>query len=198
MDELGVGRVTTVVDDDPVRTAAERAAGVLSWAGVVLPETTLFGCRLLPVVLLDATVHQMRQRDGDGPQLDGDLLALWEWPEAPGPAPAVRLTGGLFRLRRRFSDVLTQARQWRPFGPAAVLAPASTADREVNRWEVAMYGVGLVAVDATTGLCARVASVPAEAGRRAPARRRTADRWIEETLYARAIEANVFSVPAKG
>jgi hypothetical protein len=190
-------RRSPVIEDDPVRVAAERAAGVLGWPGVVLPEVTVFGCRFLPVVVLDVAVHEVRQRDGDGPQLDGDVLAMWEWPESPSPASVARLSGGLFRMCGRFSAAVSQAREWRPFGPAAVLAPAAVVAEEVNRWECALHGVGLVSAapvgDPTSNGGPEAEHVLAEAGRRAPARRRTADRWIEETLYALAVDTGVLT-----
>jgi len=190
-------RRSPLIEDDPVRVAAERAADVLGWPGVVLPEVTVFGCRFMPVVVLDVAVHEVRQRDGDGPQLDGDVLAMWEWPESPSPASVARLSGGLFRIGRRFPSAVSQAREWRPFGPAAVLAPAAVVAEEINRWECAVHGVGLVsgapAGDPTSVGWAPVEHVPAEAGRRAPARRRTADRWIEETLYALAVDTGVLT-----
>ena len=190
-------RRSPVIEDDPVHVAAERAAGVLGWPGVVLPEVTVFGCRFLPVVVLDVAVYEVRQRDGDGPQLDGDVLAMWEWPESPGPASVARLSGGLFRMGRRFPAAVSQAREWRPFGPAAVLAPPAVVAEEVNRWECALHGVGLVSAgpvgDPTSNGGPEVEHVPAEAGRRAPARRRTSDRWIEETLYALAIDTGALT-----
>ena len=190
-------RRTPVVAGDTVHVAAQRAAGVLEWPGVVLPEVTVFGCRFLPVAVLDVAVHEVRQCGGDGPQLDGDVLAMWEWPESPGPAPVARLSGGLFRMRGRFPSAVSQAREWRPFGPAALLAPPAVVAEQVNRWECALHGVGLVSAepagDPTSSGCPQVEHVPAEAGRRAPARRRTADRWIEETLYALALDAGVLT-----
>ena len=186
-------RRSLIVDDGPVRVAAERAAGLLGWPGVVLPEVTVFGCRFLPVVALEVPVHEARQRDGDGPQLDGDVLSMWEWPESPGPAPVVRLSGGLFRVRHRFPATVSQAREWRPFGPAAVLASPVAVVEEVNRWECALHGVGLVSAEPISADRAEVEHVPAEAGRRGRARRRTADRWIEETLYALALDAGVLA-----
>ena len=152
-----------------------------------------FGCRLLPVVVLDVDEHRARTRDGDGPQLDGDVLAMWEWPEAPGPAAAVRLSGGLFRVHRhRVAAAVAVARQWRPFGPAAVLAPLGVLAEDVVRWECALHGVGLFAAEPMEDGGGGVGHIPAEAGRRDPARRRTADRWIEETLYAVALDEGAF------
>lgn len=188
-------QVAPAADRDPSDETAQNAAAVLGWAGIVLPELSVFGCRLLPVIVPDVEAHRARQRDGDGPELDGDTLSVWEWPESQAPAPAVRLSGALFPARRGFRRALGDARRWRPFGPAAVLAPAAIVADQVFRWDCALHGVGLAASD-------RAALIPAgatvcevvlpEAGRRAPARRRTADRWIEESLYALALDAGVF------
>ena len=190
------GWTVPVVEDDSDGAAAARAAGVLGWPGVVLPEVTVFGCRFLPVVVPKVAVHEARRRDGDGPQRDGDVLAMWEWPESPGPAPALLLSGGLFRMRRGFSGALSQAREWRPFGPAAVLAPTSVLADETCRWECALRGVGLVATEPAVHGGSGAGHVPADDGRRAPAQRRTADRWIEETLYALALEVGAFAEPS--
>ncbi|MGI9000485.1 MAG: hypothetical protein ACR2GH_02340 [Pseudonocardia sp.] len=54
---------------------------------MALPETTLFGCRLVAVVALDLDAHRARQASGEGPQRDADTLAVWEWPEAAGYVP---------------------------------------------------------------------------------------------------------------
>lgn len=177
-------------DRDPTHEAAQDAAAALGWAGFVLPEISVFGCQLLPVVVVDVEVHRARQRDGDGPELDGDTLSVWEWPESRAPAPAVRLVGALFPARRGFRRAIGDARRWRPFGPSAVLAPAAVVANQVCRWDCALHGVGLAASDSVGA--AGCAVVPPEAGRRAPARRRTADRWIEETLYVRALDAGLF------
>jgi len=66
--------------------AGVRAARLLGWPGVVLAPMTVFGVRVLPVVVLDANAHRARHTCGDGPQLDGDTLAVWEWPESTGHA----------------------------------------------------------------------------------------------------------------
>ena len=55
---------------------------------------------------------------------------------------------------------------------------------EVGRLEHAFHGIGLVTADAAVD-----ALVPAASGRAPRARRRTADRWVEELLYAAAIDA---------
>lgn len=169
----------------PSISSFDRVAAWLGWSGAMLPETTVFGCCLLPMVTLDVETHRTRLRDGDGPQLDADVLAMWEWHGWPGPRPVARLSGALFQ-DPVVARALAQARQWRPFGSAAVLVPADAIVTEVLRWECALYGIGLVPEIVADAACV---PIPAEYGRRAPARRRTVDRWIEETLYALAIDS---------
>lgn len=191
-------QLAPALDLDQERRGVHAAALLLGWAGTVLPPITLFGSRLVPVVALDVVVHRARQRSGDGPELDSDTLAVWEWPETAAPAPAVRLAGALFRTEdgsaRGFGRALGEARRWRPFGPAAVLAPPDLLDEEVSRWNCALHGVGLVPGFLDQPIDGAGGFVPAEAGRRAPARRRTADRWIEEILYAAALDIDAFPV----
>lgn len=160
-------------------------SAALGWDGVTLPELSLFGCRLVPVVVVIDEIHRVRHRDGDGPELDSDTLTLWEWPQSTAPAPAVRLSGALFPSGRGFRRALTDARRWRPFGPSAVVAPAPVVADQVSRWECALDGVGLA--PAEPGPATVLDVVSAEGGRRAPARRRTIDRWIEESLYAHVL-----------
>jgi len=156
----------------PEQEIAQHAAVLMGWAGVVLPELTIFGSRVLPVVVPDPAVHQARQHSGDTPESDSDTLTVWECPEAVAPAPAVRLAGALFPVRegtvRGFGRVVGEARRWRPSGPAAVLAPPAVLDDGVSGWECALHGVGL----APTSSVPAGEVVRAEPGRRAPARRR--------------------------
>jgi len=65
---------------------------------VALAPVTVFGCRVWPVVVLDEAAHRARQASGDGPQLDPDTLAVWEWPQSRGHAPVsvVSLSGSWF------------------------------------------------------------------------------------------------------
>ncbi len=185
------------------RAAVAEAVRLLGWPGVALPETTLFGCRLVAVVALDLDAYRARQASGDGPQRDADTLAVWEWPESAGhvPRPALRLSGALFLARRGWRRALGDATRWRGFGPAAVLVPAAALADEVCRWEFALHGVGAVPAtgpaDTDAGQPADSAGpvVPAEPGRRVPARRRTADRWIEETLYQNALDLGLYPEP---
>ena len=167
----------------------EEAVTAFGWSGTVLPEIRLLGCLLVPVVETDVEAHRSRRRDGDGPEYDGDTLTVWEWPQSPAPASAVRLSGVVFAARRGFGRALRDARRWRAFGPSAVLAPAALATDQVCRWDCALHGVGLAGWDEGPGITGDV--VAPEAGRAAPARRRTIDRWIEERLYAVAIDTGL-------
>ena len=64
---------------------------------MVLPEVTVFGCRFLPVAVLDVAVHEERSGTAMVPELDGDVLAMWEGPSLRGLLErARRLSGGLF------------------------------------------------------------------------------------------------------
>lgn len=187
---------------DAASDAATSAAGALGWDGVVLPPTRLFGSRLVPVVVLDPVAHARRTACGDGPQLDEDVLTVWEWPQSAGcaPPPALRLDGMLFTARRGWRLALAEALQWRGFAPAAVLVPVEEVDQDC-RWECALQGVGLVAIRTVSGcqpygMCLSEMVVGAEQGRRVPARRRTADRWLEEVLYGHALAASAFPLGA--
>jgi len=83
---------------------------------------------------------------------------------------------------RGWRAALSRARSVRGFGPAAVLTADERAD-EVCQLEHAFHGIGLI----TTAEADEV--VAAAPGRAPRARRRTADRWVEEKLYAAAITA---------
>jgi len=184
------------VNGDPAPVSAHlsssagcRAARLLGWPGVELPVMTLFGCRVSPVVVLDRAAHRARRASGDGPQLDGDTLAVWEWPESTGQAPAsvVALSGLLVPARgsRAWCAALQRARSLRGFGPTAALTAPDVEPGEVCRLEHALHGIGLV----TTNPDASGPVVWAEPGRCARARRRTADRWLEELLYRAALDS---------
>lgn len=159
-----------------------RAVRVFGWSGVALPEIMLVGCRMIPVVDIDHTAHRAREHSGDGPNLDADVLATWEWLQmaAHSPPTALHLTGVLVVARRGWRRALRQARSMRGFGPAGVLVPPAAFDDEECRLEFALHGIGLVPSDPDVdGVL-----VP-EPG---PALRQPADRWIEETLYRHALD----------
>jgi hypothetical protein len=208
--------------DHHVLTAAgfDEVTALLAWPGVALPEMTLFESRVIPVVEIDEDAHRARVDSGDGPELDSATLTMWEWPETAGwaPSPALSLSGLLLRSTgRRWRHALTEAVRWRGFGPTAVLASGVGAEAELvpvdAMVEFAVYGVGLVAIDpaaeqaawpvADQGQAADstgpvppparliAASEPGRSARAGP--RRTADRWMEELLYRRAIDLGLYA-----
>lgn len=154
-----------------------RAVQTLRWAGQPLPAVRVFGLTFCPIVEFHHQVHQRRQRNGESPELDGDVLAMWEWPDYPSPPTAITLTGALFlddqrRLRTRVND----AARWRCFSPSAVLTERDLSDDSSDRLECALHDIGLVC-----GLGSAVV-VPA-----APTPRPHPDRWVEEYLYGHAL-----------
>lgn len=176
------------LDHERVAIAAE----LLSWSGVVLPELSLLGCRVLPVVEPDEQVHWAREAGGDGPQRDWDTLAIWEWPQSVGhfPAPALRLVGILVPATT-WRRGLAIGGTWRGFGPVAVLTATRQPVTEVCRLEFQLRGVGLITSTSVTAQ--PVLAVTAAKGRQLPARRLVSDRWIEETLYEYALNLGVYS-----
>ncbi|MGQ0777265.1 MAG: hypothetical protein ACT4NY_23100 [Pseudonocardiales bacterium] len=167
-----------------------RAVELLGWGGTVLPELTLFGCRVVPVVALDTEVHDARQSSGYGPQRDHDVLEIWDWPQAADHVPATPLSlSGMLVRAGTWRGGLAVARTWRGFGPAAVLTGSDHTD-ETCLLEFQLSGVGLITID-TVG--SRALQVAPAAGRLPPARRRVLDRWVEETLYEHALTTDAHS-----
>ncbi|MGH3929002.1 MAG: hypothetical protein ACRDTF_03385 [Pseudonocardiaceae bacterium] len=178
----------------PLRTPHNdlvRAVELLGWVGTVLPELTLLGCRVVPVVALDQDVHNARRSSGYGPQRDHDVLEIWDWPQAAAHVPAAALTlSGVLVRAGTWRGGLALARTWRGFGPAAVFTgPDNTA--EACLLEFQLPGVGLVIAD-TAGTPAL--QVAAATGRQPPARRRVLDRWVEETLYEHALTTGAYPI----
>lgn len=148
----------------------------LGWAcDTVLERARLFGVRAYAAVTIDRRAHRIRQDTRQGPVLDYDTLAMWEWPEwtAPRAPEVVRLLGVLVP-GRSWRAALADACRLRGFAATAILA---SEPGEECLLECALWGVGVV--DTATGRLA----APAASGRAPHTRRRALDRWIEELLY---------------
>ena len=160
------------------------AAGVLGWSGTVVPRMKLLGVRPDVVVRVDHAAHARRLATGDAPVLDRDVLATWEWPESVRAPEVVRLVGALgtgTHWRRALGDAVRLS----GFCPVAIVG----VDDERCRLECAYAGVGLVADGRLV--------VPTSGGRAVGARRRTLDRWVEESVYQRLIADGVLESVAR-
>jgi hypothetical protein len=156
-------------------------ARALGWAGAVVPRARVLGVRVDVVVRVDAAAHAARR---EGPVLDRDVLATWEWPEAVREPEVVRLVG-VVATGAHWRSALRDAVRLSGFCPVAIVG----VDDEPCRLECAYAGVGLV-VDG----CVVVA--PRD-GRAEGARRRTLDRWVEELVYQRLIVDGVLEPVAR-
>lgn len=163
---------------DAATAAAAAAFGVR--ASVVCPAEILAD-RALFVLDVDNEAHARRQEMGVGPEADGRLLAMWEWPESSGIAPprTVRVQAILVRTGR-WRAGLRRTRRWGAFAPAGLIAPPLPPDEaEECALECQLRDVGLVTGD-DADVELRVALPPV---RWSPGARRTTDRWVEEALY---------------
>jgi hypothetical protein len=172
-----VGPVT-----DPLEL--RNATDVLGWVGTVVPQVKVLGVWADVVAHVDRVAHASRQASGQGPMLERDVLAMWEWPEARRAPEVVRLVG-LLVGGTSWRRALTAACRLAGFGPVAILG----VDDERCRLECSYFGVGLVAVD---GASVRLVEA-GRSGRSEGARRRTLDRWVEESVYARLIADGVLA-----
>jgi hypothetical protein len=155
----------------------EPVFAALGWVGALVERVVVLGVRVDVVVRVDAVAHAARRV---GPVLDRDVLATWEWPESVREPEVVRLVGVLAtgaHWRRALGDAVRLS----GFCPVAIVGVAD----ERCRLECAYAGVGLV-VD---GLVV----VEPRSGRAAGARRRTLDRWVEESVYQRLIADGVLA-----
>lgn len=190
----------------------EMCAGLLGWAGAVLPRITVFDTPFVPVVALDWAAHRDRMARGFGPATNRDQLEkrarreIWGWGELVGraPRPAVHLVGALFdHASLRWQVAFGQAASWRAFGPTAVYGtgPLEGIDADRRR-KHHQRGVGLIILARTnmpalgTSRSAPLQGLlvePAAAGRRPGTERRVADRWLEEILYELALATDCFN-----
>jgi len=158
--------------------AARRAIGLLEWSGLLLPRMSILGRVVYPVVTVDRLAHQRRADRGQSPMLDLDVLETWEWPEAPDTrAPEVVTVRGVISDSKPWHRALADVTSLSGFCPGAIITE-TTAER--CELECSYYETGLIRADRLV--------TPARSGRCVGARRRTLDRWVEESLYRHLIE----------
>lgn len=135
-----------------VEELARKAAALLGWNGVVLPETTVLGRKVCVVARLRTDVHAERIAMGMGPVIDRATVDTWTWPElaATAPAPAAEIIGVL-AVARHWRTAMASAVPFARYGEAAMVLPSPavlTEDYVGNCLPRARaYGLGIVTAD---------------------------------------------------
>ncbi|MEV4595843.1 hypothetical protein AB0K15_00400 [Amycolatopsis sp. NPDC049253] len=131
---------------------ARKAAALLGWNGVVLPEATLLGRKVSIVARLRTDVHAERIAMGVGPVADRAIVDTWTWPElaATAPAPAAEIIGVL-AVARHWRTAMASAVPFARYGEAAMVLPSPavlTEDYVANCLPRARaYGLGIATAD---------------------------------------------------
>ncbi|GAA4550355.1 hypothetical protein GCM10023192_74690 [Amycolatopsis samaneae] len=131
---------------------ARKAAALLGWHGVVLPETTVLGRKVCVVARLRTDVHAERIAMGVGPVADRATVDTWTWPElaATAPAPAAEIIGVL-AVARHWRTAMASAVPFARYGEAAMVLPSPavlTEDYVGNCLPRARaYGLAVVSAD---------------------------------------------------
>lgn len=179
-----------VLDNSTIELG-RRSAIQLGASGRWVHEARVFTDLAVFVLDIDIDAHEHRQRHGHPPETDGQVLAMWEWPELArtAPRPVVKLCATLV-VARQWRAAVQAAARWAAFTPTAlVVTDGNGHDREERALECHFRGVGCVdAGPERLAVC-----VPLPAHRAAGARRRTLDRWVEETLYVDLISSGVLT-----
>ncbi|MFD5243280.1 hypothetical protein ACFWIW_01990 [Amycolatopsis sp. NPDC058340] len=131
---------------------SRKAAALLGWNGIVLPETTVLGRKICVVARLRTDVHAERIAMGMGPVVDRATVDTWTWPElaATAPAPAAEIIGVL-AVARHWRTAMASAVPFARYGEAAMVLPSPavlTEDYVGNCLPRARaYGLGIVTAD---------------------------------------------------
>lgn len=131
---------------------SRKAAALLGWNGIVLPETTVLGRKICVVARLRTDVHAERIAMGMGPVVDRATVDTWTWPElaATAPAPAAEIIGVL-AVARHWRTAMASAVPFARYGEAAMVLPSPavlTEDYVGNCLPRARaYGLGIVSAD---------------------------------------------------
>ncbi|MFI9449273.1 hypothetical protein DL991_05735 [Amycolatopsis sp. WAC 01375] len=135
-----------------VEELSRKAAALLGWNGIVLPETTVLGRKICVVARLRTDVHAERIAMGMGPVVDRATVDTWTWPElaATAPAPAAEIIGVL-AVARHWRTAMASAVPFARYGEAAMVLPSPavlTEDYVGNCLPRARaYGLGIVSAD---------------------------------------------------
>ncbi len=135
-----------------VEELSRKAAALLGWNGVVLPETTVLGRKICVVARLRTDVHAERIAMGMGPVIDRATVDTWTWPElaATAPAPAAEIIGVL-AVARHWRTAMASAVPFARYGEAAMVLPSPavlTEDYVGNCLPRARaYGLGIITAD---------------------------------------------------
>ncbi|ANN21408.1 hypothetical protein [Amycolatopsis orientalis] len=108
-----------------VEELSRKAAALLGWNGIVLPETTVLGRKICVVARLRTDVHAERIAMGMGPVVDRATVDTWTWPElaATAPAPAAEIIGVL-AVARHWRTAMASAVPFARYGEAAMVLPS--------------------------------------------------------------------------
>jgi hypothetical protein len=135
-----------------VEELSRKAAALLGWNGIVLPETTVLGRKICVVARLRTDVHAERIAMGMGPVVDRATVDTWTWPElaATAPAPAAEIIGVL-AVARHWRTAMASAVPFARYGEAAMVLPSPavlTEDYVGNCLPRARaYGLAIVSAD---------------------------------------------------
>ncbi|WP_142304904.1 hypothetical protein [Mycobacterium avium] len=173
----------------PVPDAVAASASAAHWPGIVLPQLTLAGHRVYPMVAPNAAVWRKRLAAGQEPELDLSTLAYWEsWTEDLGPMPpASALTIVGFLSDARPGHALCAIDYLGGLGAGIVVSKARRYPSRNLIWECGFTGAFLVWAppDRPATLVVSGRTGPVHTARRTPV-----TRGYEEKLFAWALHTN--------
>lgn len=166
---------------------AARAGEVLGWPGVVLPQMTLLGRKVMVCAELVPEAHAERLCLGCGPVADRVAVSTWGWPEMAGRVPpqAVRIVGAV-AVARHWRTALASSVPFARYGHVAMLLPSSAAltrDYLVNCLpRVRRHGVAVLLADPDGEVTVDVAGQPGNAPEQT-----SLSRWVHEVVYEKLL-----------
>jgi hypothetical protein len=174
----------------PPQQLAARGSDLLGWRGVVLPQMTLLGRKVVMVAELLPEAHAERLCLGCGPVADRVAVSTWGWPEMAGKVPpqAVRIVGA-FAVARHWRTALASAVPFARYGHVAMLLPSSVAltrDYLANCLpRVREHGVSVLLADpdgeVTLDVAGRTGIAPEQS---------SLSRWVHEVVYEKMLAAS--------